>query len=67
MSKMNDLQLLEEENEKLWLHNVELQKEIAQLKKDKEELTQEYVLLKAKLNFTKQYGILNLEKFVEEN
>ena len=67
MSKMNELEMLEEENEKLWDYNVELQKEIERLKKDKEELTQEYVLLKAKLNFTKQYGILNLEKFAKEN
>ena len=67
MSKMSELEMLEEENEKLWAHNMQLQKEIASLKKDKDELVQEYVLLKAKLNFTKQYGILNLEKFVEEN
>ena len=67
MSKMNELQLLQEENKKLWAHNMQLQKEVAKLKKDKQELTQEHVLLRAKLNFTKQYGILNLEKFVEEN
>jgi cell division protein FtsB len=67
MSKMNELEMLEEENEKLWAHNMQLQKEIATLKKDKDELAQEYVLLKAKLNFTKQYGILNLEKFAKEN
>jgi len=67
MSKMSELEMLEEENEKLWAHNMQLQKEIATLKKDKDELAQEYVLLKAKLNFTKQYGILNLEKFAKEN
>ena len=67
MSKMNDLHVLQKENEELEAHNVELQKKIIRLEKDKCELTREYVLLKAKLNFVKKYGVLNLKKFVEEN
>ena len=67
MSKMSDLQILQEENEKLRVHNAELQRRIAFLKNDKRELSREYVLLKGKLSFVKKYGVLNLKKFISEN
>ena len=67
MSKMSDVQLLQEENNTLWAHNMKLQKKIVQLEKDKQELTREYVLLKGKLNFVKKYGVLDLKKFINEN
>lgn len=67
MSKMSDVQLLQEENNILWAHNMKLQKKIVQLEKDKQELTREYVLLKGKLNFVKKYGVLDLKKFINEN
>ncbi len=67
MSKMSDLQILQEENEKLRVHNAELQQRIVCLEKDKRELSREYVLLKGKLNFVKRYGVLNLQKFISEN
>jgi len=64
---MSDLQILQEENEKLRVHNAELQRRIACLKNDKRELSREYVLLKGKLSFVKKYGVLNLKKFISEN
>ena len=67
MSKMSDVQILQEENSTLWAYNMKLQKKIAQLEKDKQELTREYVLLKGKLNFVKKYGVLDLKKFINEN
>ena len=67
MSKMSDLHILQEENEMLQAENVELQGKIARLENDKRELSREYVLLKGKLNFVKKYGMLNLQKFINEN
>ena len=67
MSKMNELQILQEENRALWAHNMKLQRSVIQLEKDKRDLTREYVLLKGKLNFVKKYGILDLQKFISDN